>query len=269
MIIPYIMGGLGNACFQIAASYALAARTNNQFAINYDLTHTFPGYNGSPAQKYRNNLFRNIPVTDRKIDYLLKEERFGFEPLRCDRTDLVLQGFFQSSKYFADCRPAVKSLFQFREELQQAVAKSLLPLREGGKRLVGIHFRGNDYLRMPHSFYRCRRQYYLNALESLGDLSGSELIVFTDDPAGYYREVNLPDARLFRSKHPHSELFDLCGLGQCDQVIMSNSTFAWWAVFFSEQVAKVIVPEEWWGPKGPQDYQDIYEPDWIKVKNPI
>lgn len=268
MIVPYIMGGLGNACFQIAAAYALAIRTENQFAINYNLAHNFAGFDGRPAQKYRDNFFQNIPSTDLNSEFVLKERGFAYEPLTTNHPDLIIQGFFQSSKYFTDCFSQVKSLFHFRDDLRQSVEKSLLPLREDGKKLVGIHFRGNDYLRMPNFFYRCRRQYYLNALEALGDLNDTELIVFTDDPAGYYREVNLPKARLFRFEHSHAELFDLYGLSQCDQVIMSNSTFAWWAVFFNAKVEKVIVPEEWFGCKGPRDYQDIYEPGWLKVKNP-
>jgi hypothetical protein len=49
--------------------------------------------------------------------------------------------------------------------------------------------------------------------------------------------------------------------------IMSNSTFIWWVVWMAETrvTSNVIVPAQWFGPTGLLDWEDIYEPHWIRI----
>ena len=46
--------------------------------------------------------------------------------------------------------------------------------------------------------------------------------------------------------------------------IMANSTFIWWVVWLSNS-KNVIAPSKWFGPQGPQKYEDIYEDSWIRI----
>ena len=54
-------------------------------------------------------------------------------------------------------------------------------------------------------------------------------------------------------------------MSQCDSVIMSNSSFSWWGLFW-EKKEKIICPDKWYGPRGPKDSEDIYEDSWLKVR---
>ena len=46
--------------------------------------------------------------------------------------------------------------------------------------------------------------------------------------------------------------------------IIANSTFSWWGSVFG-RAKMVIAPKIWFGPKGPQDWQDIYEDNWLVI----
>jgi hypothetical protein len=46
--------------------------------------------------------------------------------------------------------------------------------------------------------------------------------------------------------------------------VISNSTFSWWGAYLARDVDFVIAPDKWFGPEGPQDFDDIYCPEWIR-----
>jgi hypothetical protein len=47
--------------------------------------------------------------------------------------------------------------------------------------------------------------------------------------------------------------------------VLSNTAYSWWAGWLSGPKSVVMVPEPWNRPKDPQDYQDVYESEWIRV----
>ena len=55
-------------------------------------------------------------------------------------------------------------------------------------------------------------------------------------------------------------------MSQFRYYILSNSSFSWWATYLGEVAVTVVAPDRWFGPGGPQDYEDIYEPGWLRLK---
>jgi sporulation protein YlmC with PRC-barrel domain len=114
MITCELTGGLGNQMFQIAATYALAKRNNDEAYFNFETCHT--PLQGSPSYKYRNNIFKNIKE---KLNFIpkhyFKEEKFSFTELPY-ADNLSLIGYFQSEKYFMDYKEEIKKLFNISFE---------------------------------------------------------------------------------------------------------------------------------------------------------
>jgi hypothetical protein len=65
-------------------------------------------------------------------------------------------------------------------------------------------------------------------------------------------------------EYNESDIDTLILLQQFKHCIMSNSTFIWWAVWLGN-FTNVIAPSKWFGPTGPKQWEDIYEPSWIRI----
>tara|TARA_R110002074_G_scaffold307432_1_gene478283 strand:+ start:141 stop:917 length:777 start_codon:yes stop_codon:yes gene_type:complete len=257
MIVNNLCGGLGNQLFQIATGHTLANDNNDEYGINYELKHNL--IQGHPKVKYRNTLFKNIPVTTQVPANLYQEPNFHYSPIPYEN-NLLINGYLQSPKYFEHNKDDVKSLFTFPDEAKQKVDKAVAKVREKYDTVIGVHVRRGDYLLNPQIHPTCTVDYYKEAIEELGD-DNSLCIVCTDTPE--WVGQNLCNDTVILSNSV-DELEDLYLLTLCDHVILSNSTFAWWGAWLNENKPTVIAPEIWFGPEGPQDYYDIYCDDWIK-----
>lgn len=260
MIVSNIKGGLCNQLFQIAAGYAHAKRCDTFFCIDYNLKHTC--IQGHPPTKYRDTLYKNIMTTDESPKEQYNDPKHEYTPIPIKK-DLLLNGFFQSEKYFANCKDDIRNLFQFPKEVTEKIDNKFKQL---DKKKIGVHIRRGDYKMFSMTHPLQTTEYYEKALRhfSLERTAGNcVFILCTDDLPSVQAEFDLDKYNLVYS-NSKSELEDLYLLSQCDSVIMSNSSFAWWGAWLGKEKEKVICPGMWFGPDGPQDYHDMYVHGWEK-----
>jgi len=260
MIIPNLKGGLCNQLFQTAAAYAHAKRSDTFFGINYNLKHNC--IQGHPPTKYKDTLYKNILTTDSVPEEIYNEPKFEYVPIPIKK-DLLIDGYFQSEKYFADCKDDIKSLFTFPDDIKEKVDTKLNQIN---KKKIGVHIRRGDYKMFPTTHPSQTTEYYDRALRhfSLERTAGNCIFILcTDDIPSVQVEFDL-DKYGFIYSNSKSELEDLYLLSQCDSAIISNSSFAWWGAWLGKEKDKVICPGIWFGPDGPQDYHDIYVHGWEK-----
>lgn len=251
MIVPILKGGLGNQMFQIANAFAFAKRNHFDWGINYILS--FCPNQGSTAHKYRDNFYSKIPSTDMQLSSAWVEPRFNFTPITIT-DNILLDGYFQSEKYFEDFRNEVKELFTFPEESKLKVDQFIKNLNHP---LVGIHIRRGDYIRCSDHHKIQKADYYVEASKVLGK---SQAIVCTDDWSTVQKEMKFTNA--INSPFTN-EIEDLYLLSQCDSLVICNSSFSWWGAYLGKNKEKVIAPKQWFGESGPKEYQDIYRKEWI------
>lgn len=251
MIVPILKGGLGNQLFQIATAYAFAKRNSLDFAINYDLSYC-PNQ-GSTAHKYKDNLYRNIPSTDFRPNSFFVEQGFNFSPIP-KSDNILMDGYFQTEKYFEDFSEEVGNLFVFPEEVKSKVDQFLNGLNHP---VVGIHIRRGDYVRLSDYHKVQKSDYYVNASKEIGKC---QAIICTDDWGTVQKEMKFTNA--IQSPFTN-EIEDLYLLSQCDSLVICNSSFSWWGAYLGKNKDKVIAPKQWFAEAGPQNYQDIYRKDWI------
>jgi hypothetical protein len=252
MIVPALKGGLCNQIFQICAALGMARDNGTDFAINYNLPHGCIA--GFKPIKYKDDLYKNIPTTNYVPNKQWSEPKFSYTPPPSDK-DLLIDGYFQTIKYFEKYIDEVKNLFHFSDDV---VSRCNIILNRTNKYKVGVHIRRGDYLRFKNIHFICDDDYYVRASKYFNECS---FVVCSDD-YNIIRNINMGDTVYSES---FDEVVDLYILSQCDSMIMSNSSFSWWGTVFGKIKDKVVTPKTWFGPEGYQDYQDIYIENWIKI----
>jgi hypothetical protein len=244
MIVSILKGGLGNMMFQIAAGLSLAIDLNVEFAYTLD---GWTGVTKHNISHFPNTIFENIKhvnkedILDKNFS-VFKEKDFTYSALPL-KDNLLLDGYFQSEKYFAHNREKIRQAFNV-EPVQSYEDYTFL------------HVRRKDYLLYANVHGICPMSYYQNALNHI---VSSKCIVLSDDIEWCKRNMDISNVIYSSSK---TELEDMSIMISCKNSIIANSTFSWWGAWLSNS-EKVVAPKNWFGPQGPKHWQDIYCKDWI------
>lgn len=252
------IGGLGNQLFQAAAGYAYAKKYNRQLILAKTSLH------GRPATYY-NTFMHKLKNShgDIKSDNIWNEHCFSYVSIPAGHDGI--HGFFQSSKYFNDISGEIRGLFDPNPIVKTLVMQKYGDLLTSIDNKVIIHVRRTDYIiggnKVKHAV--TTDNYYKRAIELMKQkIDNPQFLVFSDDLAWCKEQEFFTDATFVDEK---TDYLALHLMSQFKHYIIPNSTFAWWAVWLGTPAETVIVPDRWFGPKGPQDYHDIYEPGWIKL----
>jgi hypothetical protein len=258
MIVANLKGGLGNQLFQIAAGYAVAQRNGTEFCINYNLNHNC--IQGHTPLKYKDSLYKNIPTTDYVPSKVYSEPFFHFKDLPKEK-DILIDGYFQSIKYFEDYKLDIKNLF-ILDSKNLHESYNVVEEKTNFNKKLGVHIRRGDYKQYSNIHTLIPSNYYIEAISKLH--TNQSIVAASDDWQSVYDE-NILGSNEYFSTMGCNELEDLHILSQCDDLIIGNSSFAWWCAFLGKEKHNVIAPDKWFGPGGPQDYEDIYCDNWIKL----
>jgi hypothetical protein len=256
MISANLKGGLGNQMFQIAAAHALALRIEGESC--FDFSKCYTPMQGHTSLKYKDNIFSKLKYVE--VNFwrpIYREQTFSYSELP-QHPNLILDGYFQSEKYFKDYKGQIKDLFVLNDKESKQFLKQF---KDSKLPLTSIHVRRGDYLN--HSDYHriCGLDYYQKAIELIGP---SNFIVISDDIE--WAKENFKMDNFYFSPFDN-ELDDLSLMASCDNNIIANSSFSWWGAYLNPSLSKkVIAPKPWFGPKGPQDTQDIIPDGWIIVE---
>lgn len=259
MITCRLQGGLGNQMFQIAATYAVAYRNNDTIGLDFD--NALLSGQGHHASKYRDTIFKKITETNlSSFRTFYSEPSFSYKEIPYQEW-MILNGYFQSEKYFAELKYHVLSLFNLDKKNDIKIIKFFISQGiEIGKRIVSVHVRRGDYLKVKGYHPICTLEYYKEAIEKLGDAN----FIFVSDDMDWVRE-NFSAPNYFYSDF-NDELMDMSLMQLCHDNIIANSSFSWWGAYLNPTEDKTIIaPKNWFGPAGPQDTQDLIPEDWIQI----
>ena len=263
MIGVRLRGGLGNQLFQYAAARALASVRSTEVVA--DVSH----YKTDRKRRY---LLERLVACPRIANpeelaglRLCREKSFRFDSLAGAKDGSLLDGYWQSYRYFDSIREML--LKELRPGNPSAAASSASEI--SGLHSVSVHVRRGDYASDPltnryHGL--CGVDYYQAAIERVTKLvPEARFFLFSDDP-GWTEKHVLPLAPHGRLVGPHAnEEDDLWLISLCHHHIIANSSFSWWGSWLSKNPSKITcAPKQWFAGAG-LDTSDLIPETWTRI----
>lgn len=254
-----VRGGLGNQLFMICTALAHAIRTNSRLRLIWEKSEWRPHYFESVLSGFARYVEDTMPAENSIIYTEDVDTKFGYVRLPYTEPGIHLNliGYFQSSKYFPELKDIIHLLPRFPE---CQVVDSIMNECPGTP--VIIHVRRTDYFKVPDYHYVQPLSYYENAISIIREkISNPYFLLISDD---------VPFLSAIPVKPEESKTVDLDDIrtmklmSKCQHFVIANSTYSWWGALFG-RAHLVIAPKTWFGPKGPQDWYDIYEDGWIVI----
>lgn len=285
-----LRGGLGNQMFEYACARSLQIKykkcgilldidelqtdRNREFGLRHFIlckeAFVYTGNKYNNISRKNNSLIRLSMKTIPKVTYKILRHKNVFlwdcdEYINIkldDLKDAYLYGYFQSIKYFNDVQEVIRRDFTFSEEIPRADKNLSFLLSK--KNSVCVHMRFGDYLQKENSYLQiCTPEYYNTAIKNmLKKFDMAKFFIFSDDINMAKHNINneLLSYCVFVSGK-RNDFQDLQLMSMCNNFIISNSTFSWWAQYLSCSKDKTVVaPKKW---KKNETSRDIYMDDWI------
>jgi len=276
MIVVNLRGGLGNQFFQIFAGLSFSINTNQNFKIFYYNQCFFSNDEKTTRRDlYWENIFYNLKDNLLDANYsidktkLYKEKGFSFKEIQIIKKEIILDGYFQSYKYFNNNFDIICKKLELFEKRDYVKNKYNFDF----KNLCSIHFRLGDYKFKKDYHLNLPLTYYLDAINTIIHQNGKKsfLIFFEKEDITsinnitqiFTQKINkINQILLIDTNIPDYE--QLLIMSNCHSHIIANSSFSWWGAYLNPNKNKIVIrPSQWFGPKmNHNNITDLCPNDW-------
>lgn len=267
------MGRMGNQMFQYACAKHLELK--HGFTCSLDDLSKLEYFELEKGESWKNYLKSKL------FFHVLKYLK-GFDSYHLEFDDMIVDyaawlkdlkkpsmiwGFFQSPKYFEASSVAIKTYFKVKDKYLPAFDQFLAAnnLKKGAYK--SVHFRRTDYKGfevkgLQGNDFTLPETYYEQAL--LIQSKDLPLVIVSDDPAYCRAKFSGVDNVLISE---NDAITDFQILSNAAELIISNSTFAWWAAWLNPVANLIVCPQYFLGFKEEKEVPvNIYPSTWKQVK---
>lgn len=291
MIYVNLRGGLGNQLFQYASARSFALDINDELCLDLSgITNrdhnifSLDNFNIEAEavsncyiwQKKISRAFSSLSYRiGKKIGYE-KSYKFDvfFSPLlnllgvyniengymkfrRSITKNKYINGYLQSDKYFIANSDKIRGELSLKREVP--AMNSRLSNEMQSRNSVCVHIRRGDFVDVGGIV--CTKNYYVNAVKYLAEkLVDADFYIFSNDIDWVKKNILFPvEVNFINEANP--SYIELALMASCNNFIISNSTFSWWAQFLSKNEEKIVIAPDRWFVDGQRE--DIYQNGWI------
>jgi hypothetical protein len=274
-----VTGGLGNQLFIFSAGTYYSLQNNEKVIFDFsrytkrNKPHTSDIRSLSPDAFIQYRPFRCIfkaelnKISKRVLFPTYTYSGVGYDPgLEKHILENQIFGYFQTYRYLEkpQVRRFIDSLFIDISPVSECFSKFSLDMLEIPT--ISVHIRRGDYMNLRDTFGILDSDYYASAIKFTLENSTirySRVLVFSDDIALAKRhfsnlEISLPVEFLESPDISPEETLLL--MSQSDAIVISNSTFSWWAAQLGYKKKFIVRPSKWF--RGMLDPEDLFPPEW-------
>lgn len=275
-----LMGGLGNQLFQIFSTISYGIDTNRSIIFPYsnelNIGVTRPTY----WDTFLQNIISFTSIHNNQISNSLlynfdrfNETAFHFNEIPTNLNNrIMLNGYFQSYKYFIQNKETIFSLINLQKQ-QQTTVLSYQNYFNTHNTTISMHFRFGDYLNLTHIYTILDFQYYFNAISKLTNLINNKITIL------YFCEnkdneivneiinkllLHFSDISFIKVDDNICDWKQLLIMSCCDHNIIANSTFSWWGAYLNTNINKIVCyPNKWFSTNIANKTIDLFPEEWL------
>ena len=253
------MGGLGNQLFQFSVGIYIQKFmeitpkfSSNGLNVGIDTHRDFMlgDLLGKGSTCTHSRLFL---ATCKILSFLVPtvwvaERDFADLPLsRVGKRTRVLLGYFQRSIYVDSVASEILKVMSNSDAFGKVVASPTV-------NDIAVHIRFGDYLSNPHTkrFHGLTAMsYYVEAVVNLQSTNlYNKIVIYSDEPKLAYTEFSSafgPSQIPIVMSCNSTEYEDLADMSSSKGLVISNSSFSWWAAWIGTQLhnCNVVAPRPW------------------------
>lgn len=197
-------------------------------------------------------IWKSVPWLERIIENEMAPPEIRFP----SRLFSLHWGYWQSQDFFEGSSSTV------RKQLESWLSLDTLPRLP----TCGVHVRRGDYVTDAGAAATLGAQpldYYKDAISRVGAQGIDKFVIYTDDREWAFRHLVGKDVELAPEGGSRD---DFLGLSRSAAVIMSNSSFSWWAAFLASGRGNIPVvgPKNWFLDKA-YDSTRLMRDDWERL----
>lgn len=262
IVQPEIIGGLGNQLFILFAAYSYSRKYGHDLYIKH-IDNSLSIFNPRPV--YWDTILSKISTrtTNPHIDIIYSDSDGIFTPIPYRNGNILLKGYFQTYLHFSDYYNEICDLLSPPLPIKEKVDSMLSKYND--KKLVCVHVRRGDYLKIQHIFPILSKSYYQRCYEKISlkiNINECRFLIFSDDINWCKENFDFIKDKIFIRDEDYIEFYLMIG---CNHYILANSTFGWWGAYLNRNSDKVVLCPNKYFYHISEEKQRRSPPEWISV----
>lgn len=230
-----IKGGIGNILFQVFTLISTGLDKNINFVFDDKFNN---------GRMSIDNIFINISKNDINNHCRVKEQGFTYSPLSLqNKSNILLDGYFQSYKYFYKNMEKIKLQYLNRIDVQTEYMELY---NKYNLKTVALHIRRGDYLNHNKIYEILDSNYYWTCINNF-DINQYHFIIFCENEDFADLELNKLPWKTIVTNQYSDDYKTMLIMSKCDNFIIANSTYSLWSMYLSDNIEnkQKFIPYHW------------------------